>query len=154
MNTLIILAAKYLVILPPILLAFVFWKASSADRKILILRGLVVLVLSVALAKGGGALFNDVRPFVAHHTTPLIPHAPDTGFPSDHTLLAAACALLTLPFSKRLGIAGLVFALVVGLARIACGLHTLLDIGGSLVFAGFANGAASLTVKPSRTKAH
>lgn len=120
----------------------------------LLLRGLLVLLLGTALAKGGGALYDEPRPFVVHHTRPLIPHAPDNGFPSDHTLLTAGCAFLIIPFSWPAGVAVMAVALVVGLSRIACGLHSPLDIGASIVFALLAAGAASLLVRRESSNLH
>src|SRR5918911_1623581 len=49
----------------------------------------VLLVLSYVFAQVGGLLYYDPRPFAVGHFQPLIPHAADNGFPSDHALVAA-----------------------------------------------------------------
>lgn len=148
MTQLVIFCAQDLFLLVLLVGAGVFWKVSASNRRTLFLRGLVVLVLGVILAQGGGALWQDPRPFVVHHTRPLIAHAPDNGFPSDHALLTFGCAFLLLPFSRRAaGIAG-VLALLVGIARVASGLHWPVDIIASVVFAAVANAIAFALVRP------
>ncbi len=139
MTPVIIFCAKFLFLAASLLVAVVFVRVAPKQRRILLVRALVVLVLSVALAKGGGALYKDPRPFVIRHVTPIIPHEPDNGFPSDHALLIFACAFLLLPFSLRAGLVTTLIAVVVGVARVACLLHTPADIVASGVFAAVAN---------------
>ena len=141
-NALIVIGAKYLFVLAPLLVGFVFAVLPPARRPLLF-RGAIALVIAVVLAKGGGALYNEPRPFAVRRVAPLTPHEPDNGFPSDHTLLCAVCALLILPFSRPLGIAAGVVALTVGAARVLALLHSPLDILVSLAFAAIAAYAAS-----------
>ncbi len=100
-----------------------------------ILRWTVAAVLTLLLsflgAQIAAALYNDPRPFVAGHYRPLIAHAADNGFPSDHSLLAAAIVavvafarwLWTLPFVLLGGI--------VEAARVGAGLHHPIDVVAS-----------------------
>jgi len=147
MTQLIIICAKYLFIAIPLLLLYVFWTLSNPQRKTLLLRGLVVCILAVILAKGGGALYNEPRPFVVQHVAPLIPHEADNGFPSDHTLLCFACAFLLVPFSPRMIGPALLISVTVALARVASLLHSPLDIVASILIAAVANIAAYLAVR-------
>ncbi len=152
MTQLTIIAAKYLIVVPLLLLVWEFWRAGSEAQRILVRRGLLAGVIAIALAKTGGALYNEPRPFVAHHFTPLIPHEADNGFPSDHTLLAFTCAFLLLgqramPLSLLAGL----FAAAVACARIVSGLHSPLDIGASILFAALAVGISNLAFRASRT---
>ena len=135
MSSLIVLCAKYLFVVPPLLLLYALWRADGATRRQTVTRGLIAVVLAVGLAKGGGALYNEPRPFAALHLAPLIPHAADNGFPSDHTLLVFCCVFLLLPLSRPLAAAALVAACGVGAARVASLLHSPLDIGASVAFA-------------------
>jgi undecaprenyl-diphosphatase len=64
---------------------------------------------------------------------PLIPHAPDNGFPSDHTLFGTALAVIIFPFHKRLGTVLFILALLVGIARVYLGINHAIDILGSAV---------------------
>jgi undecaprenyl-diphosphatase len=67
------------------------------------------------------------------HFTPLITHAADNGFPSDHTLLVAALAMTLWFYDKRLSWWVWLVAILVGLARVVSGVHYLTDIIGSIV---------------------
>lgn len=143
----IILCAEYLFLLAPILVVWTLWKKGAEEARLLLYRGMVVLVVGFLLAKAGGALYNEPRPFVLHHTQPLIAHVADNGFPSDHTLVAAGCGFLLLAFSMPAAGVALLAALIVGVSRVACGLHSPLDIGSSFLFAFVANGIASILIR-------
>jgi undecaprenyl-diphosphatase len=142
MNSLIVFGASYLVALCPIMVAYVLWKASPRQRRVLLLRIAIVTILGIAMAKTGGALYNEPRPFVLLHATPLVAHGADSGFPSDHSLVAFGCAFLILPYSVPLAGATFLIAALVGIARVASLLHSPLDIGASILFAGVANAVA------------
>ncbi len=150
MTSVIIFCAKYLFVVLPLLVAVVFLRQRGANRRVLILRAMLVVVVSVVLAKGGGALYDEPRPFVVRQVAPLIPHDADNGFPSDHTLLSFACAFLLLPFEKRIGGVAVLAACGVGWGRVASLLHSPLDIVASLVFAALANLLAWGLVRPAR----
>jgi undecaprenyl-diphosphatase len=92
-------------------------------------------VLAVVLAVIAGHLYYDPRPFVTHHLVPLIAHAADNGFPSDHALLTAFLAFTMLLYSRSTGIFLLVIALLVSWARVAAHIHNPRDIVGSFVIA-------------------
>lgn len=150
MTALIVFCAKYLFVVPPLLVLLVFGKAAPEQRRAMLLRGLIVLAVAVVLAKIGGALYDEPRPFVVRHVAPLIPHAPDNGFPSDHTELSFCCVFLLVPFSLPVAGAASLVALAVGAARIASLLHSPLDIAASILFAAVANLIAGATVRPRR----
>ena len=147
MNALFAFCGNYLFLMPIVVVVVTYLKLEPIDRRTLLLRAIVVLVFGTLLAKLGGALYNDPRPFVVHHTRPLIPHAPDNGFPSDHSLLVFGCAFLLIPFSTTATVPACVVAATVGIARVVCQLHTPLDVAASVVFAGASNLAAWLIVK-------
>jgi undecaprenyl-diphosphatase len=143
-----------LFVLSPLIVGWVFWHAGSDDRRVLAIRGAAAMLLALLFAKGAGALYPEPRPFVVHHRVPLIPHAPDNGFPSDHTLLTFACAFLVLPFSLPAALAGMAVATAVGLARVASDVHTPLDFVASLLFAALANFLAWRLIPPRAVRAH
>lgn len=137
MNELIKLVAKYAIVIPVLLAIFAFImikdKRTRIDFAILVVVG---GALSLLLAKIGGHIINDPRPFVVGHFTPLLPHANDNGFPSDHTLLASFLGFAILPYSKKIGLPALAVAVCIGMARVAAGIHHLEDIIGSFVITG------------------
>lgn len=135
MNFLMILSAKYLyLVIIGIAVIYTLFQTRKIQKKILLF-AVVSLPLSYILAKIAGKLYYDPRPFVAHHFTPLIPHAASNGFPSDHTLISFAIASLLFVFNKKLGIVAGVLGLLVGVARVYVGVHSPIDIAGAIVIA-------------------
>lgn len=150
MNSVIIFVAKYFFLLS-ILVAAVFWLRSRTNTKIeLAARALIGGVLALLLSYLAGSLYYDPRPFVVEHITPLIPHAADNGFPSDHALLTSFLAFVILAYSKQWGSLLLVVAVLVGAARVAAHVHHPLDIVGSFVISAVAAGAVSLFITTDR----
>ncbi len=147
MNVLTIICAKYLFVINLLLVAWVWWHITNQERRTLVLRAVIVGLVAIVLARAGGALYNEPRPFVAHHFAPLIPHEADNGFPSDHTLLVFACFFLIVPFEKRAAGPAALVAVTVGLARVACGLHSWLDIVTSIVMGATAGYLACLIIR-------
>ncbi len=137
MDEITTLVAKYAIGIPVIiaLIVFVRLKEKRARIEFAILIA-VGGALSLALAKLGSQLINDPRPFVVGHFTPLVPHASDNGFPSDHTLLASFLGYAIVPFSRKIGILTLAVAACIGLSRVAVGVHHLEDILGSFIITG------------------
>jgi len=133
MNSLIIFAAKYLLFVSAALALLYFFKQDRQRQKEMIIFAIILLPISYLIAKIAGHFYFDPRPFVAGNFTPLIPHAPDNGFPSDHTLLAAAIASVIFRFNKKTGWLLFAFAILVGLARVAAGIHHFADIAGSII---------------------
>ena len=98
-----------------------------------------------ALAAGEAAVFGlavnllivlfyyHARPFVLGLGTQLVPHAPDSSFPSDHAtfLFSIACALCMARSTRGWGVAALVLAFFGSVARVFCGVHFSFDIIGS-----------------------
>ncbi|MDB5179305.1 MAG: phosphatase family protein [Patescibacteria group bacterium] len=135
MNSIIIFCAKYLFLIAG-LVAVIYWLRVPKPQKIqLLIFAAIAGVVAFVLTRIGGALYYDPRPFMTSHTTPLIPHAPGNGFPSDHTVLAALIAVVIYSASKRLGLVLFALALAVGAARVAAQVHSPIDILGSMVFA-------------------
>ncbi len=133
MRLLIIFAAKYLFVIVAALAAYVWWRLPKELRLRVAMQAALGLGFATVLAQVAGALHPDVRPFVAHHFTPLVAQSGDNGFPSDHTTFTMLAAFTVLPFARKWGWMLAVLALVVGLARIAAGVHSLQDIAGGIV---------------------
>ncbi|MBM2818165.1 MAG: phosphatase family protein [Parcubacteria group bacterium] len=135
MNTLIIFGSKYLYLVAIATAVLYFLTQPRKVKKKIIILGLVSLPLIYIAAKLAGLLHYNPRPFAAGNFTPLIPHADDNGFPSDHTLMLAAIASIIYPFSKKISALLWVLALAVGFSRVYAGIHHPIDIFGSIVIA-------------------
>lgn len=134
MSTIIVITAKYLYLVIVLIGVITFFRLPKEKRFELFVFACVALPVMLALLVLA-SLYNNPRPFVVEHFTPLIPHAPDNGFPSDHTILSAAVAALIFPYARRVGIALFVLAVLVGGARVLAGVHHTIDIVGSIIIA-------------------
>jgi len=132
MDTLIIFIAKYLLFVSIAIAILYFLKQTRQKQKEMLIFAVLLLSLSYVIAKIVGHFYFDPRPFVLGHFAPLLPHAADNGFPSDHTLLAAAVAFAIFHFNKKLGMFLLLLAILVGVARVLAGVHHLIDVAVSL----------------------
>ena len=145
MDSLIIFGAKYLFALIP-LLALVAWlQAGSKPKKQMLAAAASAVILAVILDKIAGKLYYDPRPFVTHNLKPLVAHAADNGFPSEHTLFSTTLAVLLYIYRPKLGLAALATALVVGIARVAAHVHSPIDIVGGAAI-GIAAGLAGYAI--------
>ena len=147
MRLLIIIAAKYLFAVVAGLAVYAWWRLPKALRLRVALQAVLGLAFAAVLVKVAGAVHPDVRPFVAQHFTPLIDQNGDNGFPSDHTTFTMLAAFTILPFARRWGWTLAILALVVGLARIAAGVHSPQDIAGGVIAGAIAAWAAYYTAQ-------
>jgi undecaprenyl-diphosphatase len=137
-SDLTIFAAKYLVfidaLLAALLLLVVLYRRPRTEWIRWAIAICITLIVAFVLAKIGSALYSDPRPFSVDHVKPLIPHAADNGFPSDHALLAAAIVAAVLLVDVRLAVIFVVLGVLVDWARIGSGIHHVIDVLGSSVF--------------------
>lgn len=146
MNTIIVLSAKYLFLISFVVTGIFFLSLSSKDRIKMLFVGILSGVISLILLKISSVFINDPRPFVINHVIPLIPHAPDNGFPSDHTLITMWLALVVFLNNRRIGIALIVISLVVGISRVMALIHHPIDIIGSIVIATVSVWASNIAI--------
>lgn len=135
MENLIIFGARYLTGVM-IAIAVIYFLKQSRKRKIeMAVFAIITLPAIYLMAKIASALYFNPRPFVVENFIPLVEHANNNGFPSDHTLLSVAVAMVIFFYNKKLGGMLLFLALLVGIARVLAGVHHVLDIVGSFVIA-------------------
>lgn len=133
LDLIIIFFAKYVVWMVVATGAvYLFVSARWRDMGLLTL---VSLPIAYLLGKVAGMLWYDQRPFAVENFSPLVAHAANNGFPSDHTLFAATVASIVFVYNRALGMALFFLAFLVGVARILAGVHRLVDILTSLAIA-------------------
>jgi undecaprenyl-diphosphatase len=153
MDSVVIFCAKYLFVLIPVLALTAWLQAGKQLKKQMLIAAVSAIILAAIVDKLAGKLYYDPRPFVSQNIKPLIAHAADNGFPSEHTLFSTTLAILLYIYRPRLGLAGLVIAAVVGTARVAAHVHSPIDIiGGAAIglaagLGGYAIGRRLLAVK-------
>lgn len=122
--------AQWLLVVPAALVvAAILWRRRwVADIAQAALAG-AFTVIGVKIA---GALHFESRPFVVEHVRPLIPHAADNAFPSDHLAACGLAVAYLWPRSKPAAVLALLCAAAIGAARVLARVHWPDDI-----FAGF-----------------
>ena len=140
MSAFFIFVARYFFVVPVVILGAYFLTRPRAEWKRLALFAVPAGVLTYVLGFIGSHLYFDPRPFVVGHFTPLISHAPDNGFPSDHTLLASAFAAVGMFWRRWLAVVLWLLAILIAVSRVYVGVHHPIDVIGSMVFALVATG--------------
>ena len=126
MNLLIILVANYLYLLPIIYFGFIL--IFSKRRKDIVKVSILAFPIAFIFTKLLGYVINDPRPFVVEHIQPLIAHAADNGFPSDHTVLTMTIAVIIFSFNKRFGVILAFISVIIGISRVLAKVHHPIDI--------------------------
>jgi undecaprenyl-diphosphatase len=147
MDSIIIFGAKYLVVLIVVALGITWLRVSRQAKTQLFIAVILAGAVAVILDKIAGKLYYDPRPFVSHHIKPLVAHAADNGFPSEHTLFGITLGTVIYYFSKKLGTIAIAIALIVGISRIAAHVHSPIDIVGATLI-GVASGWAGYKLLP------
>ncbi len=133
MDSLIVFGASYLYILSGLVAGIFFLVQPRPSQKRLVILGILSAAIAGLLAFVAGKLYVDPRPFVAGNFVPLVPHAADNGFPSDHSLLVGLIAALVFAFDKRVGTILWIVAIAVGTSRVLAGVHHPVDVFGSFL---------------------
>jgi hypothetical protein len=108
----------------PLALVVVWLRSESMSKpRQAIVTGVGTAALAFCLGLVLERSLDRARPFVELGFTPLVAHVADASFPSDHTLTGAALVGPLLWCEPRVGVLLVVWALVVGVARVAAGLH-------------------------------
>lgn len=152
MTQLIIFCAKYLYLVIILIAICVVIFLSVDNKRQLFKFSLLAFPLSFLVAKILNYFIYNVRPFVVEHIQPLIDHAADNGFPSDHTLLSATIASVIFVYSRKLGILLFCLTLIMGIARVLAKVHHPIDVFGSMAIAIFMSLISWLLLKRYSTE--
>lgn len=124
--------ANQLIWLAPLALVLGWLRGSEPVRR-LMLEATVSALAGLLINQVIGLLWQTPRPFVLGIGHTLIPHAPDSSFPSDHLTLMWSVAFSFL-MHQRPRFAGVLLALLglpMAWARIYLGVHFPLDMAGA-----------------------
>ncbi|MGG0154796.1 undecaprenyl-diphosphatase [Bacillus mycoides] len=125
-------SVPYVAILFMIILWFNNGKKENAIRK---QYTVLYTTLSVSIALLVNVLIHAVyyhpRPFITHHVNQLVPHAADSSFVSDHSVLVFSIAFVFILRGEKLKYIALIWAILVGVSRMYVGVHYPLDILGA-----------------------
>lgn len=118
----------------------IYWFTTDHKGKRVVLEGAAVVAFGLFVNQLITIFYFHPRPYMMGLCKPLIPHAPETSFPSDHVtlLFGAALALLFRSGWKSKGALLLIIAVIGAWGRVYTGLHFPFDMLGSFAVALFA----------------
>jgi undecaprenyl-diphosphatase len=133
-------------------LVFLLLEPGRRRRAFLFLEAILALLLSRGIITEGIRFFHEVqRPFEVWGAVPLVSEALGNSFPSGHAAFYFALATTLYFANKKWGLWFLLFAFLMGVARVAAGVHWPLDIvGGALIGIFSATLIHLLLKKPSQ----
>lgn len=135
MTALIVFGAQYLYLVILAVAVIFFFTVDAHARRHLFWLAAIVFPVSFIISRLLRLIISNPRPFMVEGVTPLIAHAADNGFPSDHALLSMAVAAVVFTKHRALGLLLAALAVVVGVARVAAKVHHPVDILGSAAIA-------------------
>jgi undecaprenyl-diphosphatase len=80
---------------------------------------------------------------------PLIRHEANSGFPSDHTFIAAVISSLLWPFTRPVSLICWALTVFVAVSRVYVGVHHAIDVIGSIVGSIVVTGFVCRTLWPN-----
>ncbi|HLZ29433.1 MAG TPA: phosphatase PAP2 family protein [Chloroflexota bacterium] len=142
-NLVVVVAQNGIFVLPIVVAVRGFQTLVDGDRlREAIIAGGAAAVLAFAIGLVLERTLHRPRPFLELGFPPLFPHADDSSFPSDHTLVGIALVGPLLWRASRTGSVLVAWGLVVGFARVCAGVHYPSDILGSAFLAVLLDGLA------------
>jgi undecaprenyl-diphosphatase len=151
MDQIVIFCAKYMVAAVVLLWLIAWLQASKKPRLSLTTATIIAVFIATILDRIISRLYYDPRPFVTHHIMPLVAHASDNGFPSEHTLFSITLASVLFFYRPKLGYLAFAIGIVVGISRVAAHVHSPIDIIGGILIGTIA-GYAGYKVAPKLLK--
>ncbi|EAO51825.1 Bacitracin transport permease protein BCRC [Bacillus thuringiensis serovar israelensis ATCC 35646] len=124
-------SAAYVAILFMLILWFNNGKKDKAIRKQYTVLYTTLSVIFALLVNVLNAVYYHPRPFVSHDVHQLVPHAADSSFVSDHSVLVFSIVFVFILRGEKLKYIALLWAVLVGISRMYVGVHYPLDILGA-----------------------
>ncbi len=125
--------AEWLIYALPLLLALLWFSGQARQA---VLTAALSVLLALACGQLIGLLWPHPRPFMLGMGQTLLPHPPETSFPSDHATVFFTLGLSLLGSGwRRLAALVLLTGALVAWARVYLGVHFPLDMLGALLLA-------------------
>lgn len=120
-----------------ILFSLVVWAIFFSKKKMMNFSVLFLSVLTTFfLARTLKIIFHTVRPFMEINIIPVF-YEKGYSFPSEHTAIFSAIAVVMFLINKKAGISFSIIAILIGLSRIILGVHYPIDILGGFILGSF-----------------
>lgn len=121
-----------------ILLMFTLWfhngkKENAIRKQYTVLYTTLAVIIALLINVFIHAVYYHPRPFVSHDVHQLVPHAANSSFVSDHSVLVFSIAFVFILRGEKLKYIALIWAILVGISRLYVGVHFPLDVIGAAV---------------------
>ena len=147
--------AKYGIVLLAVTLLVGWWlgRRDNSTRKIAAaIWSAIAALVALALVQPIASAADEQRPFVGESWHPLIKHAADAGFPSDHATGAGAIAVGLFFVAWELGLVTLLIALLIAFSRVYVGVHFPQDVAAGLALGAVVALIGMLLIAPLLTR--
>lgn len=113
-----------------ILLMFTLWfhngkKENAIRKQYTVLYTTIAVIIALLVNVFIHAVYYHPRPFVSHDVHQLVPHAANSSFVSDHSVLVFSIAFVFILRGEKLKYIALIWAVLVGISRLYVGVHFL-----------------------------
>ncbi|MEV7043454.1 phosphatase PAP2 family protein [Amycolatopsis sp. NPDC051061] len=126
-------------VLVALVVAVVWWRARRGDagRMAAVIWVPIAIGLAYGLSNLVKVLVEEPRPCIRYPTVPTVAtcdFATDYSFPSNHVTIAVSAAVALLFVGRRVGLASLAVAVLIGFSRVYLGAHYVHDVLAGAVF--------------------
>jgi undecaprenyl-diphosphatase len=113
------------------------WVRGGADTRARLFSTGATIVIAILVNFSIAGIWDNPRPFAIGLGRQLLPHAPDSSFPSDHATVVFAVAFGLIAAQARVfwSALAMLVALAVAWSRVYLGIHWPLDMAGSFAVA-------------------
>ncbi|HDR7339297.1 TPA: undecaprenyl-diphosphatase [Bacillus cereus] len=127
-------SAAYVAILFMLILWFHNGKKENAIRKqYTVLYTTLSVIIALLVNVFIHLVYYHPRPFVSYDVNQLVPHAENSSFVSDHSVLVLSIAFMFILRGEKLRYIALLWAVLVCISRLYVGVHFPLDVMGAAV---------------------
>lgn len=121
-----------------ILFMFILWfhngkKENAIRKQYTVLYTTLSVVTALLVNVIIHAVYYHPRPFVTYDVNQLVPHAANSSFVSDHSVLVLSIAFVFILRGEKLKYIALIWAVLVCISRLYVGVHFPLDVLGAAV---------------------
>ncbi|GAB6430986.1 undecaprenyl-diphosphatase [Bacillus luti] len=121
-----------------ILFMFILWfhngkKENAIRKQYTVLYTTLSVIIALLVNVIIHVVYYHPRPFVSHDVNQLVPHAENSSFVSDHSVLVLSIAFIFILRGEKLRYIALVWAVLVCISRLYVGVHFPLDVIGAAV---------------------